>query len=400
MTPYELWCHMKLDLLTLQISTINDLLQGKNLLNALCYDNHTFILTFSSEIYVVVCLKAPHIGLYLFSDEKEFRYLKSMQHMTDLPYKGELFQRIIFDERCSELLILFEKKILVCELKHNGLIHEISDLKIVNNENDYSCITEKQISEITKQQQSFLAYLFKDVRAYFLKIQRQINLFRMQLQNLPQMLHLQQEIIVFILEHQKQIESKDETFRDLFHKYHIDVLLPFGVIVKNAYKMMHKLETQKEHLPKLIESYEKRLETGYQAPKIKSSSEKLEKKHSRVFFTSTKEKIKVAKSDKDADTLTFKEANGNYFWLHVDNFPGAHTVIFSANPSEEALKIARFLAKFYSKAKDKPSCDVIETQIKFLKKGRKPGEVYVSKKRIIRIQHDKNLEKLLFPSII
>ena len=234
------------------------------------------------------------------------------------------------------------------------------------------------------------------MRAHFLKIKKQIIFFKSELENLPLRQLAEQETLLFILEHQKEIESKDKQFQDLFKKHHINFLLPYGTILKKAYKTIHKLEKQEKLLPKLISSFETKLKASYVIIKPPNEQEKKEKKQARIYFTSLNEKIKVAKSDKDADILTFKEAHGNYYWLHVDNYPGAHTVIFSDSPSAEAFKIARFLAKHFSKAKQKPECDVIETQVKFLKKGKKLGEVYVSKKNVVVVKHDIELERKLF----
>lgn len=391
------WCYMQKDLLKKQIMLVNQCLINKQIQNVYILDGFTQLFEFPNKQFLSLCQKAPHLGVFLLNDEKELTHLKTMPHENDKSLKGLFFRGLTFNEVSNTLIIHLDYKDLLFEMAHNGQKKVIEKEVFILDPSLNIEFTFEEKEAVQKYISDLLAYLFKEVRNYFSKIKKQINLFKHQLDTMPGAIASQQEAILFILEHQREIEAKDKQYLSLFEKHKINFLHPFGIILKKAYKAMHKLEKQKEFLPKLILSYEKKLQGPYIAPQLKTEAEKVEKKKARVFYTSLNEKIKVAKSDKDADVLTFKEAHGNYTWLHVDNYPGAHTVIFSSNPSDEALNIARYLAKYYSKAKDTSECDVIETQVKFLKKGKKPGEVYVSKKNVVQVKHDTKLELKLFP---
>lgn len=390
---------MQKDLFKKQIKLINQCLMSKQIQNVFILDGLTHLFEFPNKQFLSLCQKAPHLGICLLQDEKELMHLEAMPHENDKSIRGLYFRGLTFNEVSNILVIHLDYKDLLFEMAHNGQKKVIEKEVFILEPSCKIELTFEEKNSVQKYTSDLLAYLFKEVRNYFSKIEKQINLFKQKLDTMPVALESQQEAILFILEHQREIEAKDKQFSSLFEKHKVNFLLPYGMILKKAYKAMHKLEKEKEFLPKLILSYEKKLQGPYIAPQIKTEAEKVEKKKARVFYTSLNEKIKVAKSDKDADILTFKEAHGNYTWLHVDNYPGAHTVIFSDKPSTEAFKMARFLAKYYSKAKQMPECEVIETQVKFLKKGKKPGEVYVSKKNVVQVKHDIELEKRLFSKL-
>lgn len=391
---------MQKDLIQKQVGLINQLLMNQVIEDSYIFDSYTHVLAFPGKQFLFICQKAPHIGLCFIKDEIKCQHFASMAHEVDLVFKNGIFKGLRFSEENRVLTLYLEDKQILFEMRACGkkqvikgkVLHDLTSAPIE--------LDDQEDLVLQKYKQDLCGYIFKNVTAYFLKLQKQVASFKNELEMLPAILEKQQEGLLFILEHQTQIFSKDQHFLDTFKKYDINYLLPYGTILKKAYKKIHKLETQKQILPKLIALYEKKLEAPYKAPIIKTEFEKKEHKQSRVFFTSHKEKIRVARSDKDADILTFKEAYGHYYWFHVDQYPGAHTVIFSSQPTQEALETARFLAKYYSKAKDKPECDVIQTQVKFLKKGKKKGEVYVLQKQIVRVKQDSDLEKKIFANLI
>lgn len=390
---------MQKDLVKKQSKLVNDCLLNKQIQNVYIIDGFTQLFEFPNKQFLSICQKAPHVGVCLLKEALDLSHLQSMPHENDTSLRGLIFRGLTFNEISNVLIVHLDYKDLLFEMSHKGQKKIIEKEVFILDPSLNVELTFEEKKAAQKYTTDLLAYLFKEVRSYFSKIEKQINLFKHQLDNMPIEMNRQQDAILFILEHQKEIEAKDKQFSSLFEKHKVNFLLPYGMILKKAYKAMHKLEKQKELLPRLILSYEKKLEAPYIAPQVKTEAEKVEKKKARVFYTSLNEKIKVAKSDQDADVLTFKEAHGNYTWLHVDNYPGAHTVIFSSNPSDEALKLARYLAKYYSKAKDQEECDVIETQIKYLKKGKKPGEVYVSKKNVVQVKHNISFEKKIFSKI-
>ncbi len=91
--------------------------------------------------------------------------------------------------------------------------------------------------------------------------------------------------------------------------------------------------------------------------------------------------IWVGRSAKDNDTLTFKHANKEDIWLHVQGYSGSHVVV--RNPGKrdqippEVLQYAARLAVSFSTAKHASYVPVVYTHIKYVRKPRKsaPGSV-------------------------
>lgn len=130
-------------------------------------------------------------------------------------------------------------------------------------------------------------------------------------------------------------------------------------------------------------------------PKLTPESEKI--KRYREYTTHSGLKILVGKGAKDNDELTFKIANGNDWWLHVNGYPGSHVILKphkNEDPDPQSIKEAAQVALFHSKAKDHGEAEVCVTQCKYIKKapGLKPGQVQVSKHKNIKIRL--NLEEI------
>ena len=70
----------------------------------------------------------------------------------------------------------------------------------------------------------------------------------------------------------------------------------------------------------------------------------------RSFFDRDGVEIRVGRSGKDNDDLSFRHSRGNDVWLHVRGRPGAHVVIVRPGPapSPELLVRAAQLALKYS----------------------------------------------------
>lgn len=99
--------------------------------------------------------------------------------------------------------------------------------------------------------------------------------------------------------------------------------------------------------------------------------------------------IRVGKSARDNDKLTFHCSNGLDWWLHAQNYPGSHVVVPFQKGQEldvDTLNDAAELALRYSKAKNSGEGEVCLTQVKGLSRVKgTPGKVMLSKHRIIRI---------------
>lgn len=95
------------------------------------------------------------------------------------------------------------------------------------------------------------------------------------------------------------------------------------------------------------------------------------------FQTSDGTEVLVGKNNLQNDRLSFKIANKNDIWLHVQGMPGSHVVIRDAHPSEESLLEAAQLAAYFSKGRDSDHVPVQYLPVKRLHKpsGAKPGFV-------------------------
>lgn len=89
--------------------------------------------------------------------------------------------------------------------------------------------------------------------------------------------------------------------------------------------------------------------------------------------------ILVGKNNYQNDRLTFKTANPGDIWLHTQNIPGSHVILRcdGAEPSEDTLLLASYLAVHFSKAQGSSKVPVDYTRARFVKKpsGAKPGFV-------------------------
>jgi predicted ribosome quality control (RQC) complex YloA/Tae2 family protein len=82
------------------------------------------------------------------------------------------------------------------------------------------------------------------------------------------------------------------------------------------------------------------------------------------------------------------EANKDYYWVHADGAPSAHIIIEIDIPLTEELQYACELCKQQTKKIQKSSIKFVATQIKNIKFGSKPGEVYFkNNSNLIFIEH-------------
>ena len=112
--------------------------------------------------------------------------------------------------------------------------------------------------------------------------------------------------------------------------------------------------------------------------------------------------ILVGRSGAENDTLTFKVAAPEDFWLHAAGFAGAHVVVRnprrSATLPEGTLQVAASIAAWYSDARSDAHVEVHWTQRKHVRKrkGAPPGQVLLKRSKSIRVEPrlpDKALEE-------
>jgi len=101
--------------------------------------------------------------------------------------------------------------------------------------------------------------------------------------------------------------------------------------------------------------------------------------------------IRVGRGARENDQLTFRTARGRDLWLHSRDVSGAHVVIrldAGGEPDSESLLDAATLAAHFSDARDEEAVDVSWTAVKHLRRGRRPGQVYLSRERTLRVRPD------------
>jgi predicted ribosome quality control (RQC) complex YloA/Tae2 family protein len=92
----------------------------------------------------------------------------------------------------------------------------------------------------------------------------------------------------------------------------------------------------------------------------------------------------VGKSAED-NWRIISEADKDYYWVHADGVPSSHIIIEIDMPLVEELKYACELCRTQTKKMKDSSVKFVATQVKNIKLGSKPGEVYF-----------KDISKLIF----
>jgi predicted ribosome quality control (RQC) complex YloA/Tae2 family protein len=113
----------------------------------------------------------------------------------------------------------------------------------------------------------------------------------------------------------------------------------------------------------------------------------------RVYTSADGLEIWVGRNDEGNDLLSTRLARGNDLFFHLDASPGSHVVLRTegrSDPPPDSLLDACELAVHFSKARNAPAADVLVAPIKNVRKprGAKPGLVFVSGGRHIRLRRD------------
>ncbi len=103
--------------------------------------------------------------------------------------------------------------------------------------------------------------------------------------------------------------------------------------------------------------------------------------------------IWVGRSDEGNDHLTMRLARGNDLFLHLEGSPGSHVILRTegrSDPPSDALLEAAELAVHFSRHRDVTRADVHVVPRKNISKprGAKPGLVYVTGGRSLRLRRD------------
>ena len=104
-------------------------------------------------------------------------------------------------------------------------------------------------------------------------------------------------------------------------------------------------------------------------------------------------RVLVGRSARENDALSFKVARGNDTWLHVQDWPGPHVVVQPASrrqqvPERAVMDAAQLAVHFCRPARAAGRAEVLRTQVKHLRRGRHPGEVFVAGARTVLVRLD------------
>ncbi len=70
------------------------------------------------------------------------------------------------------------------------------------------------------------------------------------------------------------------------------------------------------------------------------------------------------------------DAEKDYYWVHASDVPSAHVIIEIDKPLDEEIQYACQLCKAQTKKIKDVSIEYVVTQVKNIKLGSKPGQVY------------------------
>ncbi|HEU4557061.1 MAG TPA: NFACT RNA binding domain-containing protein [Longimicrobium sp.] len=123
----------------------------------------------------------------------------------------------------------------------------------------------------------------------------------------------------------------------------------------------------------------------------------------RVYRTSGGLEVRVGKTSKDNDVLTFRHASPDDVWLHARQVPGSHVVLRWSEegaPPARDLEEAATLAALYSKARSSGTVAVDWTRRKHVRKprGAPPGRVMVSHAKTVFVAPNAAVEERMSAS--
>lgn len=118
------------------------------------------------------------------------------------------------------------------------------------------------------------------------------------------------------------------------------------------------------------------------------------------FVSSDGCEIFVGRNQRQNDRLTLTIARGNDLFMHASGSPGSHVIIRTGSKGEaprRTMMEAANLAAYYSKQRNSSYVEVSWTRVKNVSKprGAKPGLVYLSRHKVLGIEPDEELVRML-----
>jgi predicted ribosome quality control (RQC) complex YloA/Tae2 family protein len=121
----------------------------------------------------------------------------------------------------------------------------------------------------------------------------------------------------------------------------------------------------------------------------------------RLFRTSGGLEVRVGRSSKENDRLTFRESSPNDVWLHARSVPGSHVILRwpdlgSAPPARDLAEAAQ-LAAVFSRARTSATVPVDWTRRKHVRKprGAAPGLVIPQNVKTLFVEPDEEVVERL-----
>jgi predicted ribosome quality control (RQC) complex YloA/Tae2 family protein len=200
----------------------------------------------------------------------------------------------------------------------------------------------------------------------------------------------------------------------------LDPALPASANATRLYDAAKKRERAGERIPKLIRAAERehaqllgllrRIEAGAAS---EDELRGLARRPSgprqgtattlpyRLYRTSGGLEVRVGRSNRANDDLTFHHSAPDDIWLHAESVPGAHVVLRwsrkEENPPASDLREAAVLAAVHSRARTSGTVAVTWTRRKYVRKPRKapPGAVVVERGKTLFVEPSETVERAL-----
>ncbi len=120
----------------------------------------------------------------------------------------------------------------------------------------------------------------------------------------------------------------------------------------------------------------------------------------RRFVSSDGCEILVGRNQRQNDRLTLTIARGSDLFMHAGSSPGSHVIVRAAakkGAPRRTMVEAANLAVYYSKLRNSRYAEVSWTRVKNVSKprGAKPGLVYLARHKVLGIEPDEELVKML-----
>jgi predicted ribosome quality control (RQC) complex YloA/Tae2 family protein len=111
----------------------------------------------------------------------------------------------------------------------------------------------------------------------------------------------------------------------------------------------------------------------------------------RTFRAPDGTEVRIGRSARDNDLLTFRHSRGRDVWMHVRGRTGAHVVLRTSTPTPELLLLGAQAAAHHSGIEQGARVDVAWTWVKEIRKpkGMAPGAVLVGSEKVLYVEVDR-----------